>query len=274
MKRFRSLRESHYPTQGSSVEYPPYKEMDMKNLVKDAIDDIDEDDGPHTSDIPDAPNFSTVAQPEDVINQSSSEGNRDSGAAVASRKTGKPFKTLRKKMGYGVEDLSGAVARVAIGEAVKDEADKGEYDYEGDMAKSSLRTIVRNAQMMHDMLSEDENLPEWVASKITLAEDYIVTAAQYMQSEMNEHVEPIEEISQFKRDEIAHELRHEDEYERRYKRPYVAPATRRPTKPASEPHSVHIGGKKWKSFGSHSHASAVAKKLEAKGKKVTVHKDD
>jgi hypothetical protein len=194
MKTFRQLRESHYPTQGSSIEYAKYKEMDMENLVKDAIDDMAEDDGPHTSDVPDMPNFTTVAKPEDVINQSSSEGNRDITGGVAARKTGKPFKTLRKKMSYGGEDFSGAVASVGIGEnhdpsvheAVKDEADKGEYDYEGDMAKSSLRTIIRNAQMMHDMLGEDDNLPEWVASKVTLAEDYIVSAAQYMQSEMNE----------------------------------------------------------------------------------------
>jgi len=83
---------------------------------------------------------------------------------------------------------SKAYGRRKLKEAVKDEADKGEYDYEGDMAKSSLRTIVRNAQMMHDMLDENTNLPEWVASKITLAEDYIVAAAQYMQSEMSEEV--------------------------------------------------------------------------------------
>jgi hypothetical protein len=48
-------------------------------------------------------------------------------------------------------------------------------------------------------------------------------------------------------------------------------------KPAEvkEPHSVHINGKKWKSFSSHGHASNVAKKLSAKGgsKKFTVHKD-
>jgi hypothetical protein len=33
------------------------------------------------------------------------------------------------------------------------------------------------------MLSPDTNLPEWVQSKITLAEDYISTAANYLQSE-------------------------------------------------------------------------------------------
>ena len=77
--------------------------------------------------------------------------------------------------------------------------EKGEYDYEGDMAKSSLKTIIRNAQMMHDMLSDDTNLPEWVQSKITLAEDYIVSATQYMQSEMKEEVE-LDEISQKTKD--------------------------------------------------------------------------
>lgn len=178
--------------QGSSVAKVPYKEMDMDNLVQDAIKDIPEDDGPHTSDISDAEaiNFQTVAKPEDVVNQSSNEGNREFTPVVASRKTGKPFKAIRSRgpMSYGPEDLSGAVASVAIGEAVKDEADKGEYDYEGDMAKSSLRTIVRNAQMMHDILDENTNLPEWVAGKVTLAEDYIVAAAQYMQSEMSEQV--------------------------------------------------------------------------------------
>jgi len=48
------------------------------------------------------------------------------------------------------------------------------------------------------MLGEDTNLPEWVASKITLAEDYIVSAAQYMQSEMNE-----ENLSELKRSTLA-----------------------------------------------------------------------
>jgi hypothetical protein len=186
-KDIRNIVESHYPTQGSSVEYPKYKEMDMNNLVKDAIGDIPEDDGPHTSVISNTPNFTTVANPENVINQSSSKGNREFAATVASRKSGKPFTSFRKKpMRYGVEDLSGAVASVAMGEAK--EEDQGEYDYEGDMAKSQLRSIVYNANMLHDMLEDDTNLPEWVQSKITLAEDYIVTAAQYMQSQMSEAV--------------------------------------------------------------------------------------
>ena len=38
------------------------------------------------------------------------------------------------------------------------------------------------------MLKVDTNLPEWVQSKITLAEDYITTAANYMQGEMSEEI--------------------------------------------------------------------------------------
>jgi hypothetical protein len=36
------------------------------------------------------------------------------------------------------------------------------------------------------------------------------------------------------------------------------------------PYDVHIDGRKWKSFDSHSHASNVARKLQAKGKNATV----
>jgi hypothetical protein len=62
-----------------------------------------------------------------------------------------------------------------------------EYDYEGDMAMSQLRSIIRNAQYMHDkLLTPTTNLPEWVQSKITLAEDYISTAVNYMSSEIDE----------------------------------------------------------------------------------------
>jgi hypothetical protein len=73
-----------------------------------------------------------------------------------------------------------------IKEAIKDKFDIGEYDQEGDMAKSDLRSIIANAKKMHDMIEDDDNLPEWVQSKITKAEDYISTVANYMTAEMSE----------------------------------------------------------------------------------------
>jgi len=64
--------------------------------------------------------------------------------------------------------------------------DPREYDYEGDMAKTQLRSIIANSQSVHDMLKDTTNLAEWVQSKITKAEDYISTVADYMTAEMNE----------------------------------------------------------------------------------------
>ena len=71
--------------------------------------------------------------------------------------------------------------------------DPREYDYEGDMAKSQLRSIIANAQSVHDMLDDNTNMAEWVQSKITLAADYITTVKDYITSETNEEtkMEPI-----------------------------------------------------------------------------------
>ena len=78
---------------------------------------------------------------------------------------------------------------------VNEAKDEQEYGYEGDMALNQLKTLVRCAEMIEEMLKPDTDLPEWVQSKITLATDYIQTAADYMYSEMKEEVEQIDEIS-------------------------------------------------------------------------------
>ena len=63
------------------------------------------------------------------------------------------------------------------------------------MALNQLKTLVRCAEMIEEMLKPDTDLPEWVQSKITLATDYIQTAADYMYSEMKEEVELAEVLS-------------------------------------------------------------------------------
>ena len=72
--------------------------------------------------------------------------------------------------------------------AIREAKDPREYDYEGDMAMSQLRSLVFNAEDMMDMMNENTNLPEWIQSKITLAEDYVSTAANYLRGELNEEV--------------------------------------------------------------------------------------
>ncbi len=76
-----------------------------------------------------------------------------------------------KNMSYGKKLAKAIMAKQSkrpiaqqMGEEIKDVADVGEYDYEGDMAKSQLRSILANAKRMHDMLEENTNLPEWVQS--------------------------------------------------------------------------------------------------------------
>ncbi len=70
-----------------------------------------------------------------------------------------------------------------------DVVDQGEYDQEGDMAKDDLHTIVRAARRLNGMLDDNENMPEWVQSKITKAADYIDTAADYIESNKEQEMD-------------------------------------------------------------------------------------
>jgi hypothetical protein len=74
--------------------------------------------------------------------------------------------------------------------AMKEEKDEQEYGYEGAMAITQLKTMIRHADHMMGMMEEDTDLPEWVQSKITLATDYVQTAHDYLMSEMNEELSP------------------------------------------------------------------------------------
>jgi hypothetical protein len=69
---------------------------------------------------------------------------------------------------------------------------KGEYDREGDMAKDDLESLAMAAKELHAILGDDENLPEWVQSKITKALDYINSSNQYMHQQKDDQ-EPVAE---------------------------------------------------------------------------------
>lgn len=75
-------------------------------------------------------------------------------------------------------------AEKSVAEAV--DKDEQEYGYEGAMAMTQLKTLVRHSEHLMEMLEPDTDLPEWVQSKITLATDYMQTAHDYLMSEMNE----------------------------------------------------------------------------------------
>lgn len=77
-----------------------------------------------------------------------------------------------------------------------DVIDQGEYGYEGDQARDQLQTIVRAAQRLNGMVDDDDDLPEWVQMKITKAEDYLDTAADYIAS--NREQQPAKDIDEAK----------------------------------------------------------------------------
>lgn len=64
--------------------------------------------------------------------------------------------------------------------------DPNEYDQEGDMAKTQLKTMIDAAQELSDMLGDNDNLPEWVQNKITKATDYIDSVRDYLKSEADD----------------------------------------------------------------------------------------
>ena len=102
------------------------------------------------------------------------------GAGASSPEVAKVASSMKKK---DVKDFASTKHKgLPEKKKVKENYDKGEYDYEGDMAKTQLKGVIRNAQELHDLLQPADNLPEWVQSKITLAADYIQTSADYMKS--------------------------------------------------------------------------------------------
>jgi hypothetical protein len=91
-------------------------------------------------------------------------------------KTGKPISSNTMK-----DDAANI-----LNKSFKEAKDSREYGYEGEMVISQLKGIISHSEQLHDMLKPDTDLPEWVQSKITLAYDYIQTAADYMATELDE----------------------------------------------------------------------------------------
>lgn len=83
--------------------------------------------------------------------------------------------------------------------------ERGEFDREGDMAKEQLHTIEQAAVELKSILKDEDNLPEWVQSKITKAMDYIDTARDYMLSQKDDQIsEKAVSVAQRRAAGIAH----------------------------------------------------------------------
>jgi hypothetical protein len=56
---------------------------------------------------------------------------------------------------------------------------------EGSMAKHDAMECAEDAQAIADMISDTDNLPEWLEAKITLAADYMNRVKDYLTHHMN-----------------------------------------------------------------------------------------
>ena len=83
--------------------------------------------------------------------------------------------------------IRGVLTEQTAPKEITEAKDPNEYDQEGDMMKSQLRQIDSAIDKLMGMVKDDDNLPEWVQSKMTKATDYIRSVRDYLESEkMNE----------------------------------------------------------------------------------------
>lgn len=66
-------------------------------------------------------------------------------------------------------------------EMMSDQEADPELDYEGEMSKSNLYHLAKNATMLHNMLKDDTNLEPWVQEKIAVANSMIKSVTDYLE---------------------------------------------------------------------------------------------
>ena len=82
--------------------------------------------------------------------------------------------------------------------------DDDEYDNEGDMAKDHLVVIADAAEELHDMMEDDENLPEWCQGKISRAMEDLDTVRDYMMANKSD-IEDEEDVKDLDLDDMKFE---------------------------------------------------------------------
>jgi hypothetical protein len=135
-----------------------------------------------------------------VDDQGHSVGADDaSDAEPQKRGRGRPAGTGSK---MGAKGPSGR-SKLMTKENDRDPADRGEYDQEGEMAKDSIQTVVRHAQALEKILGDNDNLPEWVQSKLAKIEGMMTAVDDYMQNQEGDDEMAMGEEKTTKRDNHA-----------------------------------------------------------------------
>jgi hypothetical protein len=64
------------------------------------------------------------------------------------------------------------------------------HDHEASMAHGEIKDAISNASKIQNIIGDNDNLPGWVSSYITLASDYLHSVAEYMAGQSEETSQP------------------------------------------------------------------------------------
>ena len=99
-----------------------------------------------------------------------------------------PGSPAQKKIKAEIEKLR---KELGMNESIEEQKDDAEYNDEGGMAISQLKTAKSAVEELMSIIKDDDNLPEWVQSKLTKAVDYMDSVRDYMSSEKGEVQEAV-----------------------------------------------------------------------------------
>lgn len=175
----------------------------------------------------------------------------------------------------GAQQAAIAIAKKASGKYNKEgkrikESFNGEYDDEAGMAHGSLHTLKRAVDGLMNTIDDNDNLPEWCQEKISLAEDYLVTVWDYIQSEKAQGNDPdINETRYGRQSAYDRDVAASQDFSRGHDHRGLEQELAHET----NNYAVSINGKQWKVFGSRQEANRVSNAMERKypDKKIGVH---
>lgn len=99
-----------------------------------------------------------------------------------------PGSPAQKKIKAEIDKLR---KELGMNESLEEQKDDAEYNDEGGMAISQLKTAKSAVEELMSIIKDNDNLPEWVQSKLTKAVDYMDSVRDYMASEKGEVQEAV-----------------------------------------------------------------------------------
>lgn len=146
---------------------------------------------------------------------------------------------------------------------------EGVEDHEIKMASSELQSIAKNAVHLLDLVrkySEQEGLQAWQQSKITKAADYLNSVLQSISGEQS----ALEGLGKMRGNPGAYDADVRAS-QSGMSRPHDHRGLGQELAHETNNYAVAIDGRTWKVFADQRQAQNIAKSLQAKGKKATVH---